>query len=205
MKIPGLQSFRRPPSFRPSLPRLLFAALLGASVLLAVACSDEIDPNATATPAPPATLPPDQRTPLPTPLPTNTPAPTPTRDPSGRGPVVLSLGVNGDAFEFSSTLLSAPAGSEVLLTFNNSSVINQHNWVLVENGTKDAVAADGATAGADNAWVPPDDGRVLVQSSLLDQGVTESIEFTAPAAGVYQFVCTFPGHAVTMFGEFIAN
>lgn len=205
MKIPGLPSFRRPPSLRRSLPRLLFATLLGASVLLAVACSDEIDPNATATPSPPATLPPDQRTPLPTPLPTNTPAPTPTRDPSGRGPVVLSLGVNGDAFEFSSTLLTAPAGSEVLLTFNNSSVINQHNWVLVTNGAKDEVAAAGATAGDANAWVPPDDDRVLVQSSLLDQGVTESIEFTAAEAGTYQFVCTFPGHAVTMFGEFITN
>jgi hypothetical protein len=29
--------------------------------------------------------------------------------------------------------------------------------------------------------------------------------FTAPAAGTYQFVCTFPGHNFTMFGDFIVN
>ncbi|MQG65022.1 MAG: azurin, partial [SAR202 cluster bacterium] len=40
---------------------------------------------------------------------------------------------------------------------------------------------------------------------LLDPGASGEVTFTAPASGTYQFVCTFPGHNFTMFGDFIVN
>ena len=116
------------------------------------------------------------------------------------GPVNLQIGVLGDALEFDASSFSAAAGSEVVLTFNNTSTINQHNWVLVQSGTKDAVAADGTLAGPTNDWVPPDDERVLFHTKLLDPGETEQIRFTLET-GTYQFVCTFPAHNITMFGD----
>ena len=85
------------------------------------------------------------------------------------------------------------------------STINQHNWVLVQNGTKDGVATDGTAAGPGAAWVAEGDDRVLAKSGLLDPGTTEEVNFTVPAAGTYQFVCTFPGHNFTMFGDFVAT
>jgi azurin len=70
---------------------------------------------------------------------------------------------------------------------------------------KDAVAADGTAAGPANNWVPPGDARVIANTILLDPETFGEVTFTAPASGTYQFVCTFPGHNFTMFGNFIVN
>ena len=183
---------------------LILTAILSAVMLLAIACgSDEADPNATATPAPPNTV---------TSIPTDPPPPTamPVADtpvPTGGtgGAVELAIDVNGDALTFNAATLSATAGSEVVLTFNNSSSVNTHNWALVEAGTKDAVATDGLAAGQDNNWLPVGDSRVIAATILVGPGESVQATFTAPSAGTYQFVCTFPGHNFTMFCEFTVN
>ena len=41
-------------------------------------------------------------------------------------------------------------------------------------------------------------GRLTVQ--ILQPNGTDAIYFRAPAAGEYPFLCTFPGHGVTMRG-----
>jgi azurin len=114
----------------------------------------------------------------------------------------LEIGVKGDALEFNKTKLSAKAGAAVVLTFNNVSAINQHNWVIVPAGAKDTVAARGVTAGPANNWVQSGDSQVIANTPLVDPGKTGEVRFAAPAAGRYQFVCTFPGHNFTMFGDF---
>jgi len=188
-------------------PGLISVALLLIILLVVAACgSDELDPNATPTRRPPDTVPASARAQEPTPTATiavvltATAAPAATGQPSG--PVALQIGVNGEALEFDTGGLSVAAGSNVVLTFSNSSVVNGHNWVLVTAGTKDDVAAAGTAAGPDSDWVPAGDDRVLASTKLLDAGTTDDVEFTAPPAGTYQFVCTFPGHNFTMFGDF---
>ncbi len=52
---------------------------------------------------------------------------------------------------------------------------------------------------AAKAYVP-DTPLVLQATRLLNWGETERLSFTAPAAGEYPFVCTFPGHWVRMYG-----
>ncbi len=188
-------------------PGLLSAALLVIILLVAAACgSDELDPNATPTRRPPDTVPASARTQEPTPTATTAAAPTATAPAAtpGRpsGPVALQIGVNGEALEFDTGGLSVAEDSNVVLTFSNSSVVNQHNWVLVSAGTKDDVALAGTAAGPDNDWIPVDDQRVLASTKLLDPGATGAVKFIAPPAGTYQFVCTFPGHNFTMFGDF---
>jgi|TARA_Y100000310_G_C20253367_1_gene610165 azurin len=117
----------------------------------------------------------------------------------------LVIDVNGDALQFDLDSLTATEGSDVVVTFNNSSSVNSHNWALVEAGTKDAVATDGLAAGQDNHWLPVNDSRVVGSTIVLGPGESADATFTAPAAGTYQFVCTFPGHNFTMFGEFTVN
>jgi azurin len=114
----------------------------------------------------------------------------------------LEIGVNGDALTFDKDKLTASSGSEVVVILTNVSGINQHNWVLVEAGTKDDVSAAGTAAGPGSDWVPPGDARVIANTKLLGAGATGEVRFTAPAPGTYQFVCTFPGHNFTMFGDF---
>ena len=128
------------------------------------------------------------------------PPPTPTPDPDA--PLAaLEISVDGDALTFDLEQLTVAAGSHVVLTFANVSTVNQHNWLVVREGTKDDVAIRGAEH-QQSDWVQPGDPDVIATTSLLDPGVTGEASFPAPPAGVYQFVCTFPGHNVTMFGAF---
>lgn len=157
--------------------------------------------------------------PEPTRAPTSTPVPTatepamvdpaPTTPPSANTPsapvgdgAALSLGTpNSDDLVYDTEALTAKAGSTVTVTFNNNAVTQQHNWALVQPGTKDDVALAGLTM-VDTDWLDPDDTNVIANIGLLDPGESVSVTFTAPPAGTYQYVCTFPGHNLTMFGTF---
>ena len=125
-----------------------------------------------------------------------TPTPTPTV--VHRPRTALDISVKGDTLQFDTDKLAAVAGTEVVLAFHNASTINQHNWVLVKNRalimTRLARPPD---------FVDSDDPNVIAHTRLLDPGETGEVRFTAPPAGTYQFVCTFPGHIFTMFGDFI--
>ena len=121
------------------------------------------------------------------------------------GPVEIAVGAVGETLTFDTASITAKSGSEVTITFENPSANNQHNLVIVQDGTKDAVAADGTAAGPTNDWVAPGDARVIASTPLLASGASGEVIFTAPAPGTYQFVCTFPGHNFTMFGEFIVD
>ena len=113
----------------------------------------------------------------------------------------LGTGVERDQLRFDVDQFSVRTGTVVVMTLKNSSQVNQHNWVLVKAGTKDAVASRG-TIHPTTYWVQPDDPDVIVHTELVDPRTSVMIRFVAPAAGKYQFVCTFPGHNVTMFGDF---
>ena len=105
-----------------------------------------------------------------------------------------------DDLQFDMDSLTATAGQEVILRFNNNAVTQQHNWVLVQSGTKDDVAAGGVLHPEN--WLNPDDSNVIASVRLLNAGEVGEVTFTAPDAGNYEFVCTFPGHNLTMYGTF---
>ena len=125
--------------------------------------------------------------------------------PVAPGPVALDVGAAGETLAFDTDKITVDSGVEVTVTFNNPSTVNTHNFVVVQPGTKDAVAQDGTAAGPGNNWVPPGDPRVIANTVLIGPGESTKVTFTAPAPGSYQFVCTFPGHNFTMFGDFVVN
>jgi len=124
--------------------------------------------------------------------------------PAATGPVAIAVSAKGDELTFDTDSITVDSGANITITFTNPSTFNQHNLVIVQAGTKDAVATDGITQ-ADNDFVPPGDPRVIANTNLLAAGASGEVTFTAPAAGAYQFVCTFPGHNFTMFGDFTIN
>ena len=119
-------------------------------------------------------------------------------------PPSLKISVEGDTLAFNTSNFEVAAGAEVVLVFDNVSTINQHNWVLVMDGTKDDVATRG-TANPTTDWVQPGDPDVIDHTKLLAPGTSGEVRFTAPPPGTYQFVCTFPGHNFTMFGDFVVT
>lgn len=111
----------------------------------------------------------------------------------------LKIAPKGEQLLFDKTSLTVKAGEKVKLTLNNTSGM-QHNWVLVMPGTADKVASDSIAAGAVKGWLALGP-NVLAHTKLVDPKKSDTIEFVAPTKpGDYPFVCTFPGHAMTMKG-----
>jgi azurin len=122
------------------------------------------------------------------------PPPTPTVD--------LLLESSGDLLEFNPKELTCHAGDHVRLTFRNTAryVSFEHNFVLLTRGSFDAIVAAATAAGEARGWLPVPDARILAFTPMCGRGQTMVTEFTAPAAGDYPFICSFPGHAQSMWG-----
>lgn len=81
-----------------------------------------------------------------------------------------------------------------------------HNWVLLKPGTDMEKFAIAAINAKDNDYIPADmAGDVIAHTKTIGGGETTDIEFTAPAKGTYDFLCSFPGHHATMKGKFIVE
>jgi azurin len=114
----------------------------------------------------------------------------------------VEVGTDGDNLYFNKKEITAKAGSTIRITFkNNASEASglSHNFVITKPGTKDQVANDSMQAGEDKNWVA-EGPNVIAHTKLVKPGATESITFTLPAAGEYNYLCTYPGHGSTMSG-----
>ncbi|HAN96076.1 MAG TPA: hypothetical protein DCQ98_00955 [Planctomycetaceae bacterium] len=105
---------------------------------------------------------------------------------------------------FDQEILVVQSGKPIELIFENVDIM-PHNVVLTLPGAMEQVgieAEEGATAADALArhYVPASD-RVIWGSRLLQPGERQTLSFVAPsAAGVYPYVCTYPGHWRRMFG-----
>lgn len=108
---------------------------------------------------------------------------------------------------FSTPELRVGAGQRVRLTFNNPDDM-LHNFLLVAPGATDAVgeaALKMGIRGPQSGYVP-DMPEVLAHTGLVAPGASETIDFVAPETpGRYEYVCTFPGHYLTMRGVLIVE
>lgn len=112
---------------------------------------------------------------------------------------VLKISPKGEQLMFDKTAFTVKAGEKVKLTFTNTSGM-QHNWVLVAPGSADKVAQESITAGAAKGWLAVGP-NVLAHTNLVDPKKSDTVEFVAPTKpGDYPFICSFPGHAMTMKG-----
>jgi len=108
----------------------------------------------------------------------------------------LTVGSDGENLAYAPVALTAKAGEKVSLVFKNNSTALAHNFVLVNGGedVANAVNDAGSEAGEAAGYVPADKANIIVSSALLAPGASETLEFTAPAAGTYTYVCTYPAH-----------
>ena len=106
---------------------------------------------------------------------------------------------------------SVKAGQKVKLTFENNhpTVPQPHNLVIGVPNSKDKILAAAMQLAADPQGMAkgyiPESADILFHTKLLMPGQTEVLEFTAPAAGQYPYVCTFPGHGILMNGVMTAE
>lgn len=134
-------------------------------------------------------------------------APTAASGGAAGGAQTIDIAADGENLAFDQTTLTATAGQEVTVNFENTSAAQQHNWVLVNGGEDVAsqVANAGLTAGLDNEYLAPDRANVLAATEVLNGGESGSVTFTAPPAGTYLYICTVPGHYPLMQGTLTVN
>jgi glucose/arabinose dehydrogenase/azurin len=119
------------------------------------------------------------------------------------GTVDQTVSVQGvEGLKFSLPAFEVKPGARVKLDFANTSDM-LHNLVIVRPGTGTTVGEAALRLGLDGQkldYVPRSDD-VLYHTALLEPQKVESIYFVAPTTpGEYQYVCTFPGHYLTMQG-----
>tara|TARA_Y100001934_G_C12358089_1_gene779136 strand:- start:1974 stop:2591 length:618 start_codon:yes stop_codon:yes gene_type:complete len=119
--------------------------------------------------------------------------------------------VNGnDAMQFDTKEIRVKAGSKVALTLNHTGKLPKtsmgHNLVILAAGTdlSTFIAAAGSAVAED--FVPKSQAAsIIVATKLLGGGESDTVVFDAPAAGTYEFLCSFPGHYGIMKGKFIVE
>ena len=112
-----------------------------------------------------------------------------------------------DQMQFSTKSIEAAAGSEVTLILQNIGTMPKeamgHNLTILKPGTVVADFATKAMAAKETDYLPAaDSASVFAHTRLLGPGESDTLKFTAPPAGEYPFLCTFPGHFAVMQGIF---
>ena len=115
----------------------------------------------------------------------------------------LTIGV-APQMKFDKNELEVKAGAGVELAFtNNDPMPMMHNLVIVKPGSRLEIVTAAATLGAAgmaNSFVPQSD-KVIAYTPLVLTGNTYKLYFKAPAKpGKYEYICTYPGHGLTMWG-----
>lgn len=120
--------------------------------------------------------------------------------------VVLS---GNDLMKFDKDEIIVKAGQKVKLTLRHIGKLDinvmGHNVVILKNGVIPAEFAAKAATERDNAYIPADSQDIIAHTELIGGGQVTSIEFDAPEAGTYEFLCSFPGHFAMMRGKFIVE
>lgn len=125
------------------------------------------------------------------------------------GEAQLTINVTGNSMAdmaFEPASAAVKAGDKVTLTLINENTAEGmlHNWVLVKLGSGQEVATEGIAAGPDKEYIPENE-NVIAYSPLANVNETVTLEFTAPEAGSYNYICTYPGHFPKMIGKLIVE
>lgn len=125
------------------------------------------------------------------------------------GTLLITLRAD-DHMRFDKLVLRAKAGQKIRLelihTGKASVSAMGHDFVLLKAGVDAAKFAQKAAVSASNGFIPPSEAEnVIAHTKMLGGGESDTIEFTAPDAGSYTFLCSFPGHFTTMRGQFIVE
>lgn len=117
-----------------------------------------------------------------------------------------------DQMQYNIKAFDVTEGQNVVLSFKHigqlPAVAMGHNVVILESGTAVPAFATKCAPAKDTGYIPQDEEskkEMIAHTKLLGGGESDEITFTAPAAGEYPFICTFPGHFAIMQGVMTVN
>lgn len=112
-----------------------------------------------------------------------------------------------DQMQYNIKAFEVTEGQKVVLSFKHigqlPAVAMGHNVVILEAGTAIPAFASKCAPARDTQYIPTDEESaklIIAHTKLLGGGESDEVTFTAPAAGSYPFICSFPGHFAIMQG-----
>ncbi|MFK5973677.1 MAG: azurin [Flavobacteriaceae bacterium] len=115
---------------------------------------------------------------------------------------------SNDLMAYDKTEIKVKAGRKITLTLRHTGKISKiamgHNFVLLKQGTDIAAFAGKAAQARETDYIPESDA-IIANTKLIGGGESTTITFDAPAPGIYDYICSFPGHYGVMQGKFIVE
>ena len=119
-----------------------------------------------------------------------------------RAAMQIQIGTIKAMMRFDTAQFEVNAGDTVELMFTNNCIM-PHNFVMAAAGKADMVVAEATALGSDGFAKDfvAETANVLRHTKLIQPGEFETLKFSAPPVpGDYPYLCTFPGHGLTMRG-----
>ncbi|MGE5944817.1 MAG: azurin [Flavobacteriales bacterium] len=118
--------------------------------------------------------------------------------------------VGDDMMKFDLSEIKVKAGQKVKITLRHKGKLDVnvmgHNFVILKEGVDMTDFATKAAVSKDTNYIPKgSENDIVAHTDLIGGGQTTSVEFDAPEAGTYDFLCSFPGHYAMMKGKFIVE
>ncbi len=115
-----------------------------------------------------------------------------------------------DNMRFNQELFKIHAEKKIVLILKNTAALSgtsmAHNVVILKPGTDIADFADVARNAQKEQYIPSAaESLVIAHIRLVSGGGSDEVEFTINQPGVYDFICSFPGHWGTMQGKIVAE
>lgn len=115
-----------------------------------------------------------------------------------------------EGMKYDVTRLVAPVNKPIEIIFENPDGM-PHNLVVVEPGSRERIGAEAQELPPDHldrqgrAWVT-ESREIIAATKLLETGQSETLRLRPIATeGVYEYVCTFPGHWAVMYGQLVVT
>jgi azurin len=115
----------------------------------------------------------------------------------------------GENMQFDNDLFRVRAGKKITLSLKNTGLKSGsmvHNVVVLTTGTDIPDFAEEARKASKDGYIPASfSSSIIAHTKSLAGQQSDTIEFTIPAAGAYDFICSYPGHWGTMQGKIVAE
>jgi azurin len=115
-----------------------------------------------------------------------------------------------DDMRFDKELFKVKSGKKIVLRLKNmgsqKGMPMSHNVVILSKGTDIATFADEARKFKAEQYIPPAlASSIIAHTKQVSSGKSDEITFTIAQPGVYDFICSYPGHWGTMQGKIVAE
>lgn len=114
-----------------------------------------------------------------------------------------------DAMKYNTDEIRVKAGNRVRLTLRHLGKMDEnvmgHNVVILKKDVEMGAFAAKAATEKSNDYIPKGTNDIIAHTEMIGGGQVTTVEFEAPPAGTYNFLCSFPAHYALMNGKFIVE